>query len=141
MCRRGPGRRRTRRPGHHWACRACAGWARSLLGPRHRFLHSNVVTTHWISPPTTHRPSRPPPLGSSRPPPGRGCRGPRPPPAAGPSSAACRDTSASPSGHLPPASVHSSASKSSIRRLKAATTAFTFKTLLRHYAKRVLTPR
>ena len=48
-----------------------------------------------------------------------------------------------------------SASKSSIRRfvitekaptrafswLKAATTAFTFKTLLRHYAKRVLTPR
>ena len=47
----------------------------------------------------------------------------------------------------------SSASKSSIRRfiitekaptrafswLKAATTAFTFKTLLRHYAKRVLT--
>ena len=49
----------------------------------------------------------------------------------------------------------SSASKSSIRRfvntekaptrafswLKAATTAFTFKTLLRHYAKRALTPR
>ena len=48
-----------------------------------------------------------------------------------------------------------SASKSSIRRfvitekaptrafswLKAATTAFTFKTLLRHYAKRTLTPR
>ena len=48
----------------------------------------------------------------------------------------------------------SSASKSSIRRfvitekapirafswLKAATTAFTFKTLLRHYAKRALTP-
>ena len=48
-----------------------------------------------------------------------------------------------------------SASKSSIRRfvitekaptrafswLKAATTAFTFKTLLRHYAKRALTPR
>ena len=48
-----------------------------------------------------------------------------------------------------------SASKKSIRRfviterapnrafswLKAATTAFTFKTLLRHYAKRVLTPR
>ena len=47
------------------------------------------------------------------------------------------------------------ASKSSIRRfvitekaptrafswLKAATTAFTFKTLLRHYAKRALTPR
>ena len=47
-----------------------------------------------------------------------------------------------------------SASKSSIRRfvisekapttpfswLKAATTAFTFKTLLRHYAKRALTP-
>ena len=48
-------------------------------------------------------------------------------------------------------SVSSSASKSSIRRfvitekapawLKAATTAFTFKTLLRHYAKRALTPR
>merc|ERR1712218_618956 len=52
-------------------------------------------------------------------------------------------------------SVVISASKSSIRRfvitekaptrafswLKAATTAFTFKTLLRHYAKRVLTPR
>ena len=51
--------------------------------------------------------------------------------------------------------VASSASKSSIRRfvitekaptsafswLKAATTAFTFKTLLRHYAKRALTPR
>ena len=51
--------------------------------------------------------------------------------------------------------VHTSASKSSIRRfvitekaptrafswLKAATTAFTFKTLLRHYAKRALTPR
>ena len=50
--------------------------------------------------------------------------------------------------------VDSSASKRSIRRfvitekaptrafswLKAATTAFTFKTLLRHYAKRVLTP-
>ena len=45
---------------------------------------------------------------------------------------------------------HTSASKSSIRRfvittrafawLKAATTAFTFKTLLRHYAKQVLTP-
>ena len=49
----------------------------------------------------------------------------------------------------------SSASKRSIRRfiitekaptrafswLKAATTAFTFKTLLRHYAKRTLTPR
>ena len=48
-----------------------------------------------------------------------------------------------------------SASKSSIRRflitekaptrafswLKAATTAFTFKTLLRHFAKRALTPR
>ena len=48
-----------------------------------------------------------------------------------------------------------SASKSSIRRfvitekaptrafswLKVATTAFTFKTLLRHYAKRALTPR
>merc|ERR1711994_293158 len=48
-----------------------------------------------------------------------------------------------------------SASKSSIQRfvitekaptrafswLKAATTAFTFKTLLRHYAKRALTPR
>ena len=43
-----------------------------------------------------------------------------------------------------------SASKISIRRfvitektswLKAATTAFTFKTLLRHYAKRTLTPR
>ena len=44
-----------------------------------------------------------------------------------------------------------SASKSSIRRfvitekafswLKAATTAFTFKTLLRHYAKRALNPR
>ena len=48
-----------------------------------------------------------------------------------------------------------SASKTSIRRsvitekaptraiswLKAATTAFTFKTLLRHYAKRALTPR
>ena len=52
-------------------------------------------------------------------------------------------------------SVASSASKSSIRRfvitekaptrafswLKAATTAFTFKTLLRHYAKRALTPQ
>ena len=51
--------------------------------------------------------------------------------------------------------VVTSASKSSIRRfvitekaptrafswLKAATTAFTFKTLLRHYAKRALTPR
>ena len=46
--------------------------------------------------------------------------------------------------------VTSSASKSSIRRfvitekafswLKVATTAFTFKTLLRHYAKRALTP-
>ena len=39
----------------------------------------------------------------------------------------------------------SSASKSSPTRafswLKAATTAFTFKTLLRHYAKQVLTPR
>ena len=38
-----------------------------------------------------------------------------------------------------------SASKSSIRRFviteKAPTRAFTFKTLLRHYAKRVLTPR
>ena len=51
-------------------------------------------------------------------------------------------------------SVSTSASKSSIRFvitekaptrafswLKAATTAFTFKTLLRHYAKRALTPR
>ena len=48
-------------------------------------------------------------------------------------------------------SMTTSASKSSIRRfvitekafswLKAATTAFTFKTLLRHYAKRALTPR
>ena len=52
-------------------------------------------------------------------------------------------------------SVSISASKSSIRRfvitekaptwafswLKAATTAFTFKTLLRHYAKQALTPR
>ena len=52
-------------------------------------------------------------------------------------------------------SVVTSASKKSIRRfvitekaptrafswLKAATTAFTFKTLLRHYAKRALTPR
>ena len=51
--------------------------------------------------------------------------------------------------------VSTSASKSSIRRfviaekaptrafswLKAASTAFTFKTLLRHYAKRALTPR
>ena len=51
--------------------------------------------------------------------------------------------------------VKASASKSSIRRfvitekaptrafswLKAATTAFTFKTLLRHFAKRALTPR
>ena len=51
--------------------------------------------------------------------------------------------------------VCTSASKSSIRRfvitekapnrafswLKAATTAFTFKTLLRHYAKQALTPR
>ena len=51
--------------------------------------------------------------------------------------------------------LHTSAGKSSIRRfvstekaptrafswLKAATTAFTFKTLLRHYAKRALTPR
>ena len=51
--------------------------------------------------------------------------------------------------------LHTSASKSSIRRfvvtekaptrafswLKAATTAFTFKTLLRHYAKRALTPQ
>ena len=51
--------------------------------------------------------------------------------------------------------VHTSASKSSFRRfvitekaptrafswLKAATTAFTFKTLLRHYAKRALTPQ
>ena len=51
--------------------------------------------------------------------------------------------------------VVTSASKSSIRRfvimekaptralswLKAATTAFTFKTLLRHYAKQALTPR
>ena len=49
--------------------------------------------------------------------------------------------------------VWTSAPKSSIRRfvitekattrawLKAATTAFTFKTLLRHYAKRALTPR
>ena len=44
-------------------------------------------------------------------------------------------------------SVLTSASKSSIRRfviteswLKAATTAFTFKTLLRHYAKQALTP-
>ena len=52
-------------------------------------------------------------------------------------------------------SLSASASKRSIRRfvitekaptrafswLKAATTAFTFKTLLRHYAKRALTPR
>ena len=46
------------------------------------------------------------------------------------------------------AGVLSSASKSSIRRFvitekaptRAATTAFTFKTLLRHYAKRALTP-
>ena len=52
-------------------------------------------------------------------------------------------------------SLNISAPKSSIRRfvipekaptrafswLKAATTAFTFKTLLRHYAKRALTPR
>ena len=51
--------------------------------------------------------------------------------------------------------LHNSASKRSIRRfvitektptrafswLKATTTAFTFKTLLRHYAKRALTPR
>ena len=40
--------------------------------------------------------------------------------------------------------VATSASKSCIRRfswLKAATTAFTFKTLLRHYAKRALIPR
>ena len=50
--------------------------------------------------------------------------------------------------------LQTSASKSSFRRfvitektptraswLKAATTAFTFKTLLRHYAKQVLTPR
>ena len=55
----------------------------------------------------------------------------------------------------PTHSTHTSASKSSIRRfvitekaptralswLKAATTAVTFKTLLRHYAKRALTPR
>ena len=54
-----------------------------------------------------------------------------------------------------PRLVQTSASKSSIRRfvitekaptrafswLKAATTAFTFKTLLRHYAKWALTPR
>ena len=58
----------------------------------------------------------------------------------------------SPSGRAAPGT---SASKSSIRRfvvtekaptrafswLKAAITAFTFKTLLRHYAKRALTPR
>ena len=41
--------------------------------------------------------------------------------------------------------IHTSASKSSIRRFviteKAPTTAFTFKTLLRHYAKRALTTR
>ena len=58
--------------------------------------------------------------------------------------------------HQPPRdAVVTSASKSSIRRfvitekaptralswLKAATTAFTFKTLLRHYAKQALTPR
>ena len=55
----------------------------------------------------------------------------------------------------PTAAVPSSASKSSIRRfvitekdptrafscLKAPTSAFTFKTLLRHYAKQTLTPR
>ena len=55
---------------------------------------------------------------------------------------------------LLPGAVTASASKSSIRRfvitekaptrafswLKAATTAFTFKTLLRHYAKQALTP-
>ena len=49
-----------------------------------------------------------------------------------------------------PVSLVTSASKSSIQRfvitrafswLKAATTAFKFKTLLRHYAKRALTPR
>ena len=53
------------------------------------------------------------------------------------------------------AAINGSASKSSIQRfeitekaptrafswLKTATTAFTFKTLLRHYAKRALTPR
>ena len=58
-------------------------------------------------------------------------------------------------GVRPGAGVDTSASKSSIRRfvitekaptrafswLKAATTTFTFKTLLRHYAKRALTPR
>ena len=57
--------------------------------------------------------------------------------------------------HFAQETVPTSASKSSIQRfvitekaptrafswLKAATTAFTFKTLLRHYAKRVLTPR
>ena len=62
--------------------------------------------------------------------------------------ASCRDGSFRPAAHT-------SASKSSIRRfvitekaptrsfswLKAATTAFTFKTLLRHYAKQALTPR
>ena len=57
--------------------------------------------------------------------------------------------------HHPVGPVASSAPKSSIRTfvitekaptrafswLKAATTAFTFKTLLRHYANRALTPR
>ena len=46
---------------------------------------------------------------------------------------------------VPPGTVFTSASKRSIQRFtireKAPTTAFTFKTLLRHYAKRVLTLR
>ena len=70
-----------------------------------------------------------------------------------------RSLSCPPSSTLAPAPhtflVFSSASKSSIRRfvitekaptrafswLKAPTSAFTFKTLLRHYAKRALTPQ
>ena len=61
----------------------------------------------------------------------------------------CEDDPTVPREHLPPGvGVQGIASKSSIRRFviteKAptrATTAFTFKTLLRHYAKQALTPR
>ena len=88
------------------------------------------------------------------------CPAPPPRPRCGPPSctrpARCHSRCAAPG---PPArlnmTITTSASKSCIRRfvntekaptrafswLKAATTAFTFKTLLRHYAKRALTPQ
>ena len=118
-----------------------------------------VSAEYWFLPWSKLRPTSP----SSLPP------SPQPPPNLGPQLLAATHIpvciEAAELSRLPPdiwplrhqstVSVHSSASKRSIRRfvitekaptrafswLKAATTAFTFKTLLRHYAKQTLTPR